>query len=309
MYINNTNKTSIRSDLSLILVAVIWGSGFIATKMAMDLHVSSSIIMTVRFLIATIFIFHIFRKKLNDFTRLEFKYGIITGLLLFLAFFAQTIGLEYTVPSNSAFITSTTVVMVPFISWIIISRRPTKRVFLAVLCSIMGIAVLTNLFSTSSQFNIGDALTLLAAFLFACHVSFLEISTKKMTTEKLSFLQFATAAMLSSLSFILIDFESVYKIEVVTGFIPVIYLGIFSTGIAFFIQTKAQKSTNASKVAIILSAEAIFASIFSVILGYELVTSSLIIGGVLVMSAIVIMEKDTVVQMLSFSKTNKARNK
>lgn len=277
---------------------MIWGTGFLATKMAIDFGISSSTIMAVRFIIAAIIIYIVFKKKLKNFTKTEVKYGITTGLLLFLAFFAQTIGLEYTAPSNSAFLTSTYIVMVPFISWIMISRKPTKRVFAAVLISIIGIAILTNIFSTAARFNVGDTLTLICAFLFACHVSFLEISTKKMGTEKLTFLQFCTSAVLSLMSFIFIDFDSIYKVKSVMGFLPVIYLGIFSTCIAFFMQTRAQKNTRSSKVAIILSTEAVFASLFSILLGYEVLTINLIIGGILVISSVMIMEKDMIYQMI-----------
>ena len=73
---------------------------------------------------------------------------------------------------------------------------------------------------------------------------------------------------------------------------PVIYLAIFSTGIAFFIQINAQKKLKASKVAIILSVEAIFASVISVISGYDTLDTNLFAGGLLVTFSIIIMEMD-----------------
>ena len=289
---NNTNSTKRVSatDISLIIIAIIWGTGFIATKMAIDYGMSPSIIMSARFIIATAIIYLVFLKKLKKFTKIELKYSIVTGLLLFSAFLCQTIGLMYTTPSNNAFLTSTTVIMVPFISWVINRKKPADKAFFAASIAMLGIAVLTNVFQISASLNIGDILTLCGAFLYACHISFLERAAKKVETEKLTFMQFATTAVLSLLYFGIFDINSVSKIESVAGFIPIVYLGIFSTCIAFFVQTRAQKTTHPSKTAIIISSEAVFASILSVVLGYEFFSISLLLGGILVMSAVVFTE-------------------
>lgn len=109
---------------------------------------------------------------------------------------------------------------------------------------------------------------------------------KKVETEKLVFLQFATAAILSVISFFVFDFESIYEVQSLYGILPILYLGIFSTCIAFFIQIKAQKRLKSSKVAIILSTEAVFASILSFIFGYDALTLNIILGGLIVMISV-----------------------
>ena len=278
------------TDISLLLVAVIWGTGFIATKMAIDFGMSPSIIMSARFFIATSVIFFVFRKKLKAFTKRELSLGIGTGLFLFLAFLSQTVGLTFTTPSNNAFLTSTTVIMVPFITWVVNKRRPPAKAFIAASISILGMAALTKVFTSSMSLNIGDILTVLGAFLYACHFSYLEKATKVVETEKLTFLQFVTATILSIIYFLIFDINAIGKINSALGILPILYLGVFSTCISFFIQTRAQKTVHPSKTAIIVSSEAVFASILSVILGYDAFSMSLLIGGVLVMGAVVLME-------------------
>ena len=90
-------KIQVLSNISLLLVAIIWGSGFVASQMALDANLSSAFIMFVRFAIATIIIGVFFYKDLKANMKKEhLKGGIVIGLFLFLAFYVQTVGLQYT---------------------------------------------------------------------------------------------------------------------------------------------------------------------------------------------------------------------
>lgn len=288
---NGQNRTSeILSDLSLIIVAIIWGTGFIATQMAIDANMSSSLIMVMRFIIATIVLYSIYYKKIKKITKMELKNGIIAGVFLFLAFFSQTLGLVYTTPSNNAFLTATNVIMVPFISWKIMSQKPSNKVFIAAFLCLIGISFLTYSFENGLVLNIGDLLTIICAFLFACHISYLGYCSSTMKTEKLTFIQMATAAVMSMVIFLLFDFNTVKVANFKEGILPVIYLGLFSTCVAFFIQTEAQKKTSSTKAAVILSTEALFGSLFSIFLGFEDLTINLVIGGIILLTSILMLE-------------------
>lgn len=108
-------RAEVMGSLSLLVVAIIWGSGFIASQMALDAQMSSAFIMFVRFAIAALIVGIVFHKDLKKNMKKEhIKGGLLIGTFLFLAFYVQTVALQYTTPSNNAFITAANVVIVPF---------------------------------------------------------------------------------------------------------------------------------------------------------------------------------------------------
>jgi drug/metabolite transporter (DMT)-like permease len=289
MNIQIKNK-SLMADLSLFAVAAIWGSGFIATQMALDSKISPALIMTMRFTIATLAMIPLFYKSIRNISKAEIMIGLPAGILLFLGFLTQTVGLQFTTPSNNAFITSTNVIMVPFISWFLLKKAPKLKSFVLAAICLLGIGILTWTPGKGVQFNQGDFLTLLCAFLFAAHISYLDIASKKIPAGKLTFIQMISSAILSLMSLLFFDIDSIGKADFGTGFLPVLYLGLFSTFICFLIQTTAQKKTTSTKAAIFLSTEALFGSFLSVVIGLEALTSALLVGGAVIMGAIVLSE-------------------
>ena len=105
-------RVEVMGSLSLLLVAVIWGTGFIASQMALDANLSSAFIMFVRFAIAALIVGLVFHRDLKQQLKKEhWKGGFLIGTFLFFAFYVQTVALQYTTPSNNAFITAANVVM------------------------------------------------------------------------------------------------------------------------------------------------------------------------------------------------------
>ncbi|WP_372714861.1 DMT family transporter, partial [Ilyobacter sp.] len=136
--------------------------------------------------------------------------------------------------------------------------------------------------------GIGDSLSLLCALLFAFHISSTGFYSQKVDTTVLSVTQMWFAAVLSFIgSFFTEPFPQVVP---VAGIFAVIYIGVFSTMVAFFIQTTAQKYTTPTKTAIILSTEALFGTIFSVIILKEIITFKMIVGGIAIFLAIITAE-------------------
>lgn len=116
------NKNNFLVTLGLLSVALIWGSGFIATQIAIDEGLSSTFIMFIRFTMATIMMGVFVRKDLKEIKAKDIKGGVIVGIFLFLAFILQTIGLQFTTPAVNAFITATCVVMVPFLAGLFLKK-------------------------------------------------------------------------------------------------------------------------------------------------------------------------------------------
>jgi drug/metabolite transporter (DMT)-like permease len=217
---------SITADLSLLLTGLIWGTGFIATHYALESGMPTSLTLLFRFTIAAIPLAFILFKRLRKVTRNELIWGSIAGVILFLAFFAQTVGLQYTTPSNNAFLTGVNVIMVPFITWIIFKRRPQVKFFILPFVTFIGIAVLSYSGQGSFNFTKGDVFTLLCAFLFALHISYLDVASKKIDTTLLTFLQMSVASILSLFLFLTVDAKDLPSINYVIGLPAVFYSGI-----------------------------------------------------------------------------------
>ena len=142
----------------------IWGGGFIATDGALD-ALSPFYIMMIRFMGAAILPCILCFKKLKNLEGYIWRRGLFAGALLFLAFSFQTIGLQYTTPSKNAFLTAVNVVMVPYLLWLYMRKKPNQKEVLASIVCVIGIAFLT-LKPDAVGLNIGDMLSIICAFFF-----------------------------------------------------------------------------------------------------------------------------------------------
>lgn len=283
-------KSSVNADLQLLLVAIIWGTGFIATEYAILAKMSALLIMAFRFTIASLVLVVFTFKEIKSITKKEWIKGSIAGTLLFLAFYFQTLGQSLTTVSNSAFITATNVIMVPFIVWLIASKKPKLKTVLLACLTFVGVAILTVSPSGGLSLNIGDVFILLCAIGFACHIAYLELAVSGSSAKKITFIQITVAAILSVLGIICFGLESLMVVDYFIGIPAVIYLGVFSTCICFFMQTSAQKRTSASKAGIIMSTEGFFGTLFSILLGIEPLTAKVVIGGIIILTAVMLTE-------------------
>lgn len=279
------NKKTVYADLSLFIVAIIWGSGFIVTKSTLD-YVTPYYMLFYRFFISAVLLAIILFKKIRKASIKDIKAGIVVGIFLFAGFAAQTIGLQYTEAGKQAFITATNVVMVPFIYWAIAKKKPDKFELMAAFLCLIGIGVL----SLDSNFTMGygEFLTLICAVLFALHISSTGYFAKKSDPYVISVVQLGTVAILSLIFALLFEGTDI-KIQPKT-IIPIIYLAIFGTMIAFLIQTVAQKYTTSTHTAIILSLEAVFGSIFAIIFLKEKLTIRFLIGCVSILVSVITTE-------------------
>jgi len=282
------------SDLGLLLVAAFWGGGFIAVKDGLN-YITPIYMAAFRFIIASGLSYIFFRRKIGHIDKKEWKGGIVTGSLLFLGFLTQTIGLNYTTASKQGFLTATYVIMVPLLFWMIYRKKPETSVFVATLMTFVGIGLIS--IEKVAVYNVGDLLTLVCAVFFALHIIALEHYGKTYNAYKLSFMQFIVASVLFTLSALLFEpMPSQMPHEAVRA---ILYLGIFATFLCFSIQTIAQKYTSSSHAAILLSLESLFAAVFGVLILNEVMTTQMIIGSVLIFSAILMVElKGTTIKKL-----------
>jgi len=284
-------------DLMLAMVAIIWGTGFIATEYAFDVGMTPALILILRFGVAALLLAIILRKEIRKIPRREWIRGGGAGVLLFLGFFFQTIGQSMTTVSNSAFLTAVNVVLVPFIVWSLTKHKPKTKIFFTAALTFVGIVVLTVNPQESSSLNIGDLYVLICAVMFASHIAYTGIAVEGADPVHITFIQMVVATILSGISISLFGSGDISGMNIGAGLPAVIYLGVFSTCICFFLQTSAQKRTSAGKAGIIMSTESFFGSLFAVLLGMEALSAKIVIGGFIILTAVVLTEADVKLPM------------
>jgi drug/metabolite transporter (DMT)-like permease len=272
-------------EIGLTITAIIWGSGFVASAVSLDYYTPYQI-MAGRFLIGVLLLGIVFHKKLMKIKKSALIKGAILGVILYLGFALQTVGLQFTTPSKNAFLTVVNVVIVPFIGFFIYKKKIDMFELIGAVLAVIGIAVLS--LQLTSEINIGDMLTLGCAFAFAFHIFYTAKFVQDEDPIHLTVIQLLTAAVIG---FIALFFrgEMSFSLEP-NGLIPLFYLGVFSTTIAFLLQTVAQKFITETKAAIILSTEAFWGMVFSIVILSEIITTKMIIGAILILAAIIVSE-------------------
>lgn len=285
-------------EILLVFTAIIWGSGFVASAVALD-HYTPYQILAGRFLIGAIVLSLIFFRKLNKLNKTTLIKGALLGIFLYIAFALQTVGLQFTTPSKNAFLTAVNVVIVPFLGFLLYKRKIDMYELTGAVLAIVGIAVLS--LQLSSNINVGDILTLGCAVGFAFHIFYTAKFVKTEDPVVLTIVQMVTAAVIGCVV-VLFRGEANFSMET-EGMMNLLYLGVFSTTIAFLMQTIAQKYITETKAAIILATESFWGMVFSIVILSEIMTSRMIIGAFLILLAILISETK-----MEFLKKDKMRS-
>lgn len=267
----------------LVLVTIIWGGGFVASDVALDSMYPFQI-LTIRFLLATVFMGVLTANNLKGITPKEIRSGGLMGIALFAGFAFQIVGLQYTTPSKNAFLTALNVVMVPFIAYIFIKKKVGLKGITGAVLSVTGVAILS--LNGDFSLSLGDALTLLCAVGFAFQIFLTGEFVKNYRVSVLNFIQMATAFLLSFVG-MFISGETVFTVNR-SGILSVLYLGIVSTTVCYLIQTVCQQYVDETKSAIILSMESVFGTLFSIWILKEMVTLRMAIGCAIIFAAVLI---------------------
>ncbi|WWU45932.1 DMT family transporter [Paraclostridium sordellii] len=273
-------------EIGLILVSLIWGSGFVSTQLGLNNGLSPFQLMTGRFFIGALLISVIFFNKIRQIDKKDIVPGILLGIFLFISFSFQTFGLQFTTSSKSAFLTASNVVIVPFIGCILYKRKVDKISILSSLVALMGIGIIS--LEKNFKIGVGDSLTLISAIGFAMHIFLTSEFAKKHNPILLTCIQMITAFLLSLILQIIVG-EVNTNINRAT-ISSILFLGIFNTTICFLGQTICQTKVDETKTALILSTEAIFGVLFAVIITNEVITTKMIVGSLLIFIAIICAE-------------------
>lgn len=282
-------KKVVFAEFSLFIITIIWGLGFPITKLAVNYGFQANTIMVGRFLTATIILGLIYARRLKYLNRTILIFGTITGLFLFFGFFFQTLGSVYTTPSKNGFITQLNIVFVPYLYFLFFKKKVDIFNIVSVLIAIVGMFILSYSAEGFSGVNIGDVYTFLCAIMVAFNVVTGSFYQKKYNFDPALFvLVNIFVSMILSVTF-MVAFDDYPEITVLSLW-PLLVLGVFNTALGFLVQSYALKISLPTKVSLIVALESVFGVVGSVLIIGEPLTLRLVIGGLLIISGIVITE-------------------
>lgn len=279
-----------KAELILLLITFSWGLSFPLIKISLE-FISPVFFLFIRFFITLLIFLILFRKRLDFSLVNEWKYGLLLGIFLFFGFAFQTVGLKFTTASKSAFITGTALIVIPFAQYFILKNKPKRENIIGAILVLAGLYILSESHLTLP--NIGDVLTLFAAFSFALHIVLLNKYSSNTNFYYLSFGQFLTMTILSLLFMILFEvfvYDELFIILNSQLILSLLYTSLISTLLSIILITKYQYETTPVRAGIIYNMESIFAVFFAFILLGEILNLNQFMGAVIMIAGLLISE-------------------
>ena len=278
------------SIICAIITSVLWGSAFVAQDMGMD-FIGPHTFNVGRFLVGflTLLPFFLFfelkkikKKKISN--KKVFSYLILLGFILGIGQALQQISLIYTDVANTGVFTIMYVLIVPFISYFIFSKKVHWSVWPAVTFCVIGGLLLSELKNISVRY--GDMLGILSAFCWAFHIIYIR--------KTLGFFNFPVTIAMSQclVAFLftilpMIIYENPLLVNVLKDSYEILYVGVLSSALAFLLQTYTLQNLSPAPAAIIFSLEGMFAAIFAWLILDQFLNETKILGIILILFAVI----------------------
>jgi len=276
-------RTSLLATLALLAMTATWGSTFYLIKDLLD-RVPTLDFLAVRFAIAAAAMLLVAPKAIARLSPAVRRHAVVLGLLYGVAQILQTAGLAHTPASVSGFITGMYVVCTPLFAAWILGTRIGPLTWAAVALATVGLGVLTL---GGFSLGYGEAITLVAAGLYALHIVGLGAWSSPRDAVGMSILQITVIA---TVCFVATVPDGVVLPDNGRDWLSLVYMALIAGALAMLGQTWAQAHLSPTRSAIIMSMEPVFAATFAVALGGEGVTSRLLIGGAMVLTAMLVVE-------------------
>lgn len=274
----------------LLLVAMLWGSSYIFAKLTVAAGMHSGLINACRGTMCVLAGYLLFFKKINRINRRDIKLGLLMGTINFLGYYLQTDALRYTTPAKNAFLTTLYIAVAPLILWLFWHERPQRKTYFAIGLAIIGMAILTNVTHDGFHFQYGDLLTLISTIFWALQLIYFNKYAPQVSSPwVVIFMIGLCQGTLGWLTVLVSERTTLGQVHWVQALVPLAILAIVVTFLAQGMQIIAQAQTDATSAGLILMLESFFASVFSVILGYDPLTHRFVIGGIILLLANAIM--------------------
>lgn len=298
LYMNSIDGKK-QHTLGIVLMAVatlFWGAGFVlnAQLSASSFDHMPALLNGVRFGVSTLILLAVFNKRIQ-FNKHLLLYGAIGGACLFGGFMLQTLAFSYTTPAHDGFFTAGYIIFVPFLTWIIYKKAPSWITLVGVAVAIGGLLTL-NMKQETLPVGAwkGDLLALGCALCFALQIVWIDwlLAKNKTDNVQLAFWQVAFAAVFFIAYTLIFEHKYVFSMNFDFGYcwwrLAIVTLG--GTAFAYFGQCYAQKNISPAETSLLMACESPVGAILSLIVGLDIFSWTIPVGGGLVIVAVVLVE-------------------
>ncbi|MBE6754456.1 MAG: DMT family transporter [Ruminococcaceae bacterium] len=292
------DRKNLRGSLILLLCALIWGCAFVAQDVGMN-YVEPYTFTAARSFIgaAALLLFSTVKDAAarkrgvqppdKAAKKLQLKAGLCAGIALFVPAAMQQIGLVYTSPGKSGFITAMYIVVVPILG-MFFGKKAGLNVWISVAIAIAGLYLLCM----KGQLTIerGDAITLVSVVFWAVQIMTVDYFAPRVDCVKMTCMSFAVCGTLAAVMALLT--ETPTWPALVQCAIPLLYAGIMSSGVAFTLQAIGQRMTAPTVAAVMMSMESVFAALAGFVLFNERFNNRELMGCLLMLAAVILAQID-----------------
>ncbi len=291
-----TKSKQIKSNIMLLIAALIWGTAFVAQRAGVDvLHPCTyngirNFVGCIALMPVILFIDFSSKKKgtyIKDNPKTLILGGIVCGVILFTASTLQTTALVSADEGKAGFMTALYLIIVPIIG-VFMGRKVRPVIWISVALATAGLYFLCVKKGTSFAFNKSEILLLACAFVFSFHILAIDYFSPKVNGVKLSFLQFLVVGIISLVYIIAVDRPSAD--DIIKCAVPILYAGIMSSGVAYTLQIVGQKEAEPAVASIIMSLESLFALLAGIVISGNEPSARAITGCAFMMVAIILVE-------------------
>lgn len=294
-------KKEYRNSLLLVLTALIWGIAFVAQREGGDV-VGPYTFNCIRSLIGAVVLLPVIKllgrraAKQDTQTAADSKQlwlgGISCGVILFVASTFQQLGMYYgTTAGKAGFLTACYILIVPLLG-LFLKKKCGWNIWVSVFVAVIGLYFLC--LKDGFTVQLSDGLVLLCAFVFSIHILVIDYFSPRVDGVRMSCIQFLVCGILGIFPSICIDMQhSMVQAELVLSalgtwdaWIPILYAGIFSCGVAYTLQIVGQDGVNPTVASLLLSLESVFSVLAGMVILHETMSSREILGCVLVFAAV-----------------------
>lgn len=266
----------VKGSLILLLAAFLWGIAFIAQSTAIK-YMDAFSVLYLRSLVGVIallpfYIVSKIKEKKNKIIRnnkkIDYVLGpLFCGLCLCLGSIFQQIGMKSVSAGKSGFITSMYILLVPLFS-LFLKKKCGINVYFSLVIAVIGLLLLSFDFSSGLNFTTGDLLILIGTIFFALQILVIDYYSNKLNTFYLSIGQLLTQGIIMFIAELIKGFDSAVFINMfnIESIVAILFLGIFSSAVAYTLQMVGQKYVNPTVASLILSLESVFSALSSVII-------------------------------------------
>jgi len=273
--------------IAMLAVAITWGAAFVLMKDAIQDQPFYDFLAT-RFTLAVLVMIAFRPSVLKAIDSATLKHGVILGTLLAGGYITQTIGLELTTAAITGFITGLYVVLTPLIGWLMFGNKINKQLVIGIALAFVALGFLTL---NGFAIDVNQLWVVLCAILFAGHIVGLSVWSPGKDVYALTLVQLALVAIYSWAGALM---DGSYDAPVNgDGWFAIVFTAVFSTAVAFLVQTWAQSIMDPSRVAIFLTTEVLWTAVIAVLVGQEVLGLKTVLGGALMVAAMLVVEWPT----------------